>query len=97
MSTAEPVVYDANTSFWSVHPGAFCEAYNEWLEAHGIDKTKTYRTEHLLIDAPLVRVFQYEEDDQGNRYVDEATGDAAVRPAFDVLVKTPPPNPEDYA
>jgi hypothetical protein len=96
VSHATPVIYDVHEDFHD-HPWPFVEAYCEWLQTHGVDHKATYRTEHHLIDAPLVRVFQYDEDEQGCRYVDEATGDAAVRRPFDVLEKTPPPSPEDYA
>jgi hypothetical protein len=96
VTATSPITYDANGGFHD-HPPAFVKAYCAWLQAHGVDHKATYRTEHHLIDAPLVRVFQYDEDEQGRRYLDEATNDAAVRPAFDVLVKTPPPTPEDYA
>jgi hypothetical protein len=90
------IIYDANGGFFD-NPPAFCAAYCEWLQAHGIDTHVTYRTEHHLIDAPFVRVFQVDEDQQGRRYVDDDTGDMAVRPPFDVLITTPPPTPGDYA
>lgn len=95
-TAAEPVIYEANTNFFT-HPAAFCEAYAAWLEAHGIDRNSTYRTEHLVIDAPLVRVFQYERNMQGRLYTEESTGEVAVRPPFDVLIRTPAPSPADFA
>jgi hypothetical protein len=88
--------YDVQEGFFS-YPRAFTDAYTAWLEAHGIDKSSTYRTEHLLIDAPIVRVFQYDKDEDLHRFYDPVTGDIAKRKPFDVLVRTPPPKPEDYA
>jgi hypothetical protein len=92
---SEPTVYDVHEGFFGNTP-PFVEAYCAWLAAHGVDKMATYRTEHHLIDAPLVRVFQYDADDQGRRCYDPEIDGAAVRPPFDVLVKTQPPSPEDY-
>lgn len=91
----EPVIYEANTNFYT-HPAAFTEAYTAWLEGHGVDKNATYRTEHHLIDAPLVRVFQFDRNGEGRLYTDEATGEVAKRPPFDVLIRTPAPRPEDF-
>lgn len=89
----QTAVYDANNGFRD-NPPAFCEAYCDWLEAHGIDRHLTYRVEHHVIDAPLVRVFQVAA---AGRLLDrdELRGDH-VRKPFDVLIKTPPPSPEDY-
>lgn len=88
-------VYDVHEGFHR-HPDAFCEAYCVWLEAHGIDRHDTYRTEHHIVDAPLVRVFQYAKDESGRRYYDEAADDTAKRDPFDVLIRITPPSPEDY-
>jgi hypothetical protein len=76
---------------------AFCAAYLDWLAAHGIDPYETVRTEHHVIDAPLVRVHQYDHDEDGRRYINPATGNWAMRKPFDVLITTPAPKPEDYA
>lgn len=96
---SEPIIYDASRSYCNFfdYPKAFTDAYVAWLGDHGIDKNVTYRTEHRLIDAPLVRVFQYERDEQGRPHFDETTREMAVREPFDVLIKTPAPSPEDYA
>jgi hypothetical protein len=92
----QPIIYDVHAGFFN-HPRAFTEAYTAWLTAHGINKDSTYRTEHYVIDAPLVRVFQFAEDADGRRYYDQVIDDVAKRKPFDVLVKTQPPSPEDYA
>lgn len=88
-------VYDAHEGFYD-HPWPFVDAYRDWLTEHGIDTNDTYRTEHHVIDTPLVRVFQYAKDADGRRYTDPATGNVAEREPFDVLIKTPPPTPEEY-
>jgi hypothetical protein len=75
----------------------FRAAYSAWLTAHGVDPNETVRAEHHVIDAPLVRVFQYDRDEHGCRYTDPATNRVAMREPFDVLITTPPPSPEDYA
>ena len=92
----EHTTYDVNEGFFD-HPAAFTTAYIAWLEAHGIDKNITYRTEHHVIDAPLVRVYQCARDQNGRLYIDETTGDIALRKPFDVLITTPPPTPEERA
>jgi hypothetical protein len=89
-------VYDVRENFHLDLPLEFCEAYTDWLRAHGIDPCQTYRTEHHVIDVPLVRVYAYALDEQGRRYVDQAARDIARREPYDVLIRTTPPSPEDY-
>jgi hypothetical protein len=89
-------VHDPQRNPWLIAPPEFVEAYCAWLEAHGIDKNSTYRTEHHVIDAPLVRVFQYERDADGRHKIDPVARDVVKRKPFDVLITTPPPRPEDY-
>lgn len=99
MNGHAPTVYDVSQPAmnpWLIAPPAFGRAYCAWLCAHGIDPGLTYRTEHHLIDVPLVRVFAYDIDEDGRRYADEDGRDAARQP-YDVLAKTKPPKPEDYA
>jgi hypothetical protein len=89
----------APPSGWKVdppNPEATARGVDLAREAHGIAKNDTYRTEHHVIDAPLVRVFQYDLDDDGRRYYDPLTDGVATRKPFDVLIKTQPPSPEDY-
>lgn len=74
----------------------FVNAYCTWLETHGVDVRSTHRVEHLVIDAPLIRVFQVARNEDGKVYADPATGDLAYRKPFDVLVRTEAPRPEDY-
>lgn len=92
------LVYDAgtheggwpNTETWRL-------AFVAWLNAHGVNELDTYRVEFHLIDAPLIRVFQYAKNELGRSYVDPATRDIATLPPLDVLITTPAPRPEDYA
>lgn len=72
-------------------------AFHAWVESHGIVKGQTWRIEHHLIDAPFVRVFQYEWNADGKVYLDPETREIARRDPYDVLVTSPPPRPEDYA
>jgi hypothetical protein len=96
-TTREPLaVYDERESFYGHHPAAFCETYKAWLTGHNINPDDTYRTEHHLVDAPFVRVFQYDRNAEGRPHVDPNTDDAARRDPFDVLIRTEPPKPEDY-
>lgn len=90
-----PAVYDVHEGFFN-HPHAFTDAYTAWLEAYGVDKNDTYRTEHHVIDVPLVRVFQFAHNENGERYVDPATNEHVERPPFDVLIRTPAPKPEEF-
>lgn len=89
--------YDAHIpeSYFAHGPG-FVTAYCAWLEQHGINTNRTHRVEHLVIDAPLVRVFQVDHDEDGHLLTDPVTGGIAYRAPFDVLIRTPPPKPEDY-
>lgn len=90
-------VYDVRDSSTWPHRDPFHTAYLDWLKAHGIDPNETVRTEHHVIDAPLVRIFQYARDEAGRRYIDPATDWWVMREPFDVLITTPAPTPEDYA
>jgi hypothetical protein len=91
------IVYDPNTPENWPGPAAWITAYREWLAAHGIDANVTYRVEHHIIDCPLIRVFQWAVDDHGRKfYLDPATGSAARREPFDVLITSAPPRQEDY-
>jgi hypothetical protein len=92
------LVYDANTGEggWP-HTNGWMLAYNAWLTAHGIDPNVTQRTEHMVIDAPLIRVHQVAHNADGRCYLDPATGNLARQKPFDVLIRTPAPRPEDYA
>jgi hypothetical protein len=74
---------------------AFVEAYIAWLKGHGIEPRWTHRTEHLVIDAPLVRVYQVAHEG-GRILADPVTGDIAYLEPFDVLIRFDPPRPEDY-
>ena len=90
-------VHDWRYDPYRRYPLRFTEAYCAWLTEHGIDPFATFRTEHHVIDAPLVRVFQYERDADGRHQIDPVAREVVKREPFDVLIKTPPPRPEDYA
>ena len=88
-------VYDvSDRSTWFDHGPEFSRAYAAWVDGHGVDTKPTYRVEHHLIDAPLIRVFQYATDADGRLCIDR--GDVVRRPPFDVLIRSEPPRPEDY-
>ncbi len=91
------LVYDAQTGEggWP-NTGAWRLAFVAWLNAHGVNENDTSRVEFHLIDAPLIRVFQFAHNEGGRCYVDPATGDLARRDPFDVLIRTPAPRPEDF-
>ena len=89
-------IWDVQTGENYPGPGRYVETLHAWVEAHGIVKEQTYRIEYHLIDAPFIRVFQYDVDGQGRCYVDPADRDRLARRQFDVLVTSPPPQPEDY-
>jgi hypothetical protein len=64
----------------------------DWLVSHGIDTDPAYRVEIYLIDTPFARVYTYAglpPDDR--RYVDPATGEAAVNPPYDHVLSELPP------
>lgn len=95
VATTDGLVYDAYEGFHRL-PDAFCVAYCGWLEAHGIDMNVTWRTEHRVLDASLIRVHQYVRDSDGQIAWIPGDREPVQVPPFDVLVKTSPPNPEDY-
>lgn len=88
-----PTVYDVDI-LWFQMPPAFRDAYLDWLRAHGIDPNITKRTEHLLIDAPLVRATQVVREEGG---ILVGPDGELIHRDVDVLIRTPPPRPEDYA
>lgn len=44
------------------------------LESHGQSREDVYRIEHEVIDAPLLRIFRYRRNSQGNLDWDRGTG-----------------------
>lgn len=81
---------------WDNYPWAFQEAFRAWMAGHGVDAKSTKRVELHLIDAPFMRVFEFAQDPEGRAFLDPDTGDRALRAPYDVLVRTPPPDPADY-
>lgn len=45
-----------------------------WAQEHGIDTGNTYRLEVEVVDAPLIRVYEYARNEQGERYLRRCTG-----------------------
>jgi hypothetical protein len=72
-------------------PRSATETFNTWLRTHSVEPKDTIRVEYYLIDCPFIRIYQYERDASGHRYVDPAIGDAARRQPFDVPITTLPP------
>jgi hypothetical protein len=72
------------------------EARVAWLEAHGLSPADIYRFEVHVIDAPLIRVFEYLSRD-GRPYcaIDHVHGrqhcEIAKRDPYDVLIRVDPP------
>lgn len=89
MSTITPL------AVWDVHNRSWAHNWRpvmEYLESQGIPVDDTYRVEVYLLDMPFARVFTYAENERGWRYVDPATGDAAVNDPYDVLLTALPPD-----
>lgn len=91
---AEPLaIWDVNTK-----PGFIC--WEHWSEAVAWNKdhlpdqgNDTYRLEFYLVDAPFAKAFRYATNEQGRRYMDLATGEAAVlEPVTVPLTELPPPH-----
>jgi len=92
-------VYDAETALLSWPADRdWIGGYSAWLRSHDVDPNVTYRVEHHVIDCPLIRVFQYDRNEHGQKYytTDYETGDIARRPPFDVLIRSEPPRKEDF-
>jgi len=81
---------DANCEPWSVLPYKMREELCDWLCDHGIDPHTTASVELDLIDAPLIRIERYLENETGHRYLDPATNDAA-KVIDEVFQRTAPP------
>jgi hypothetical protein len=60
----------------------------DWIRRHGADPDRVRRVEVLLLDCPLVRLFEAVVDEDG-RYVIE--GDAWAVTTRDVLLREDPP------
>lgn len=65
----------------------------QWAAENGIDTDSAYRIEIHLLDCPFARVFQYDQDAQGRRFIDPATDDAARRKPYDLPISSMPPIP----
>lgn len=90
MSGIAPLaVWDANARGIEAVRDQVCE----YLADQGLPIDPTYRVEIYLVDAPFARVFTYDQDGEGGeRHLDPATGDVAVRPPFDQLLTALPPD-----
>lgn len=49
-----------------------------WAGENGLDTGNTYRVEVEVVDAPLIRVYEYARNEQGERYLERCR-----RPACD--------------
>lgn len=72
----------------------------EWLRSHGLAPNRIHRIEIHVIDVPLIRVFEFDEDEHGklrcllghlNHHSCPDGCDPAHRDPYDVLLKTNPP------
>jgi len=90
VSGIEPLaVWDASAREYNAIRDQVCE----YLAGQGIPIDPAYRVEVYLLDAPFARVFTYDQDgEDGERHLDPATGDVAVRPPFDQPLTALPPD-----
>ena len=90
MSGIAPLaIWDANAREYNAIRDQVCE----YLAGQGLPIDAAYRVEVYLLDAPFARVFTYDQDSEGGeRRLDQATGDVAVRPPFDQLLTALPPD-----
>lgn len=82
---------------WDVHtPGHFAsqhwQAADRWAKDHGLlSGGHTYRVEIYPADPPYARVFSYAANQDGQRYLDPATGNATLAEPVTVALGELPP------
>lgn len=79
---------------WDCHSRRYGEIRDPvcaYLASQGLPIDPAYRVEVYLVDVPFARCFTYAEDEQGRRYVDPQTGEAAVREPYDRPLTALPP------
>lgn len=91
--------------FWPPRVDDGTALVREWLAAHDVGAADTYRVELHVVDRPVLRVFRYTRNADGERFMDpgtvaayEADGDERVLRAaelapLDVAMRMPPPVP----
>ena len=89
--------------FWPPRLDDGLALVREWLAAHGIDASDTYRVELHVADCPTLRIFRYATNPNGERFTDPASIEedeadpegwhlrVAVLPPLDVAMRIPPP------
>ncbi|MEV4246985.1 hypothetical protein AB0J63_26675 [Streptosporangium canum] len=88
------VVFDsADNTYWNraSADAAWYDSLLGWVRQHGIDPPNTYRLEVYLLDCPFARVYEFDLDKDGRKYV--AGSDYARREPRDVLLSSLPPAP----
>lgn len=63
----------------------------DWFKQEGINPRNVYRLEVYLVDCPSGRIFEYDVDQEGNRYVKAGQDEAARRRPYDVILSSLPP------
>ncbi len=89
---------------WDVHDNAWWHGYrakSDWARSHGVPVDDTYRLEFYLVDAPFVKVFAYDVNEDGKRHWagqhnpnechDHTCCDVARRPPYDLPLNELPP------
>lgn len=81
---------------WDVHeenwPGPLWRERCDWAQEHFPNRAEdVYRAEFYLADTPFVILFQYAEDEQGRRFYDPVTDDAAAREPVTLILGELPP------
>ncbi|MFD9950902.1 hypothetical protein ACFWYW_59195 [Nonomuraea sp. NPDC059023] len=85
-STIEPlIVYDCSSRQWHGNPDVLA-----WMRAEGLDPEQAYRLEVYLVDCPSARVYEYDRNEAGERYL--VGDDAARREPYDVILSSLPPD-----
>jgi hypothetical protein len=90
-------VSDTLKAVYDCRDGSFpfdgATAICDWAVREGFDLRDAYRMEIRLLDTPFARVFEYDKDAQGGRFLDPATDDIAKRRPYDVVISSMPPIP----
>jgi hypothetical protein len=88
----EPLaVYDVHEPGWYGLSDDQRHDLAAWSRAQRIEPSDTFRLEIYLLDCPFARVFQFERDAGGHKYVIPGTREIACRKPFDVPVGEMPP------
>ena len=81
---------DANADQRGVELLPWIDRVCDWLTEHGVNPDRCRRAEVEVIDAPVLRAFVYDLNDEGRLTLDPATGHAREH-VVELLARSQPP------